>query len=879
MSSEVEVPRKNQRLLCVVLTSFLFIVLSLIAVVPDLNGALLPKESQYAVERMTTPAPSLPLPSTSAAPLVARVDFVERVTEPPAPDAVPERVVLIVYADDVDRAVQMIVENGIGKFCRVILVVSDERMMSFALKGLQGANVSATVVLMGECGQQVVVKRVAVLAVDKGIYDIHVQPCSLPTSSASQRVSRWTSIASGAFLLDAVGAVLSFRFPGPATTDGELFIAHQTPVVAVDPQEVWLCGKLTEVASHLLRLFRPETAPTEYAKLAFAPIPRSVAMQRVNDTLRHSTKLFIGQWRTFHKKHGHAASGDPYERLLHSDLSTVVSPYIFGGTKKSLMALAASTNELRVRYPTPPGFAMEMVLAAALNEVREGRSSVQLKMRLISERDVLMLTPTSCTVIQQCANHRSQTSSPPPILLNTRHCMWSKPLQPPPVVRPSCHSRWFDDYYLLHESNGNDAARMIPSALVAPSLLEAAWGAMRSDAASKAGGATAATVQPPIEEPHLRRCVGRGRSAVLGMCLGYPPGMVAAFVNTFAKFHTRSCTQLYLFVEDQQRAAYNATFGGEPDVVIVAIDALRSTLRLRSCGVVHWRKELLHEWLLLKERSEEDAHWLRYVMVVDTRDAHFQADPFEPLRTMVPEVRGRLDAVKRSSPRAAGAGVLYLLPERFEAGSASFLDSVMFVLRDRSVETCGDGAYQWGLQQPLRPLLPAVMDRAEAESQLRGAYPLEALPYLSTALYFGDYAAMKATLKLMTDSMGACASGSSPCGTSNDQGMLHCLGMGGFDSVKFAHDVVMLNPDTHPYTHMFRYSSFIQFYEPGAQASPGHLGNAFVYPCAESQRSRSFNKGRVTVNESDQVAPYAVVHESEYEPEYHFYIAESLSKL
>eukprot|EP00455_Lapot_gusevi_P017123 TRINITY_DN19054_c0_g2_i3.p1 TRINITY_DN19054_c0_g2~~TRINITY_DN19054_c0_g2_i3.p1 ORF type:complete len:215 (-),score=15.21 TRINITY_DN19054_c0_g2_i3:84-704(-) len=131
----------------------------------------------------------------------------------------------------------------------------------------------------------------------------------------------------------------------------------------------------------------------------------------------------------------------------------------------------------------------------------------------------------------------------------------------------------------------------------------------------------------------------------------------------------------------------------------------------------------------------------------------------------------------------------------------------------------------------------------------------------------------------------------SACGTSNDQGMLHCLGMGGFDNVRFPHDVVMLNPDTHPYTHMFRFPSDIQFYEPDApQASADRFGNALAYPCSQSLRSQiqrdrasrlKDNKHTVTKKKMERIRrrPYSVILQAKLAPEFHTYVNETLSKL
>ncbi|CUG38882.1 membrane-associated protein, putative [Bodo saltans] len=789
----------------------------------------------------------------------------------PVPHWQPIDRAVIVYADVVDDAVRFLRELGGGAAAKYVLVFSDDRILSSALHRLSSDRIAATVVLVADCGERLTVQRVV------DIVDNDWLPQEMPVSSCEKSprhsvgVARWLSISSGSFLFDAVRVLLFFGFMQRS------FLSENSIVAAVQASEVYLWALENEsedrfALSNFIEIFH---APSSHVVLTHI----TPALARRVSLSVDATEQHIARWRSRLNMQQQTSDNSPFSLFASSNHSTLVSPFLFGGGRSALMELVSAVDQFHAQHPTPPGIGMELVLGAALHHLTtkqhhhdDNHKSVVVKFQVqyINDSIVCMGTANKCRVIRQLhrehAGRRTIKLVGPRMLLNTRHCMWTAPMQHAPLRQPpTCHSKWFDDYYLLHQ--GKNDAKKIPSALVAPNSLGAAWTAMGARDGIKQQ-ATAAP-QPPSEEPHLRLCVGKGRSAVLGMCAGYTPQMVATFVNTFAKFHRRSCTQLYLFVDEGQRGAFNATYGGEPDVVIVGIDALRSTLKLQSCGVVQWRKELFYEWLLLKERSEEDANWLRYVMVVDTRDAHFQADPFEPLRAMVPEVQRRLERVQRSSTPAAG--VLYLVPERFEPSTETFFDAATFVLRERISDSCGDAAYQRGLEQPLTPLLPAAL-----QSSGEG-YPLSSLPYLSSALYFGDYCAVKASLSLMVQSMSATAT-TTPCGTSNDQGMLHCLGMGGFDNVRFPHDVVMLNPDTHPYTHMFRFPSDIQFYEPGAPR--GRQANAFAFPCARSQRSKIFGNLRVSLDDTDgDVAPYSVIHETEYAPDHHFYVTDVLSKL
>ncbi|CUG38741.1 Hypothetical protein, putative, partial [Bodo saltans] len=257
--------------------------------------------------------------------------------------------------------------------------------------------------------------------------------------------------------------------------------------------------------------------------------------------------------------------------------------------------------------------------------------------------------------------------------------------------------------------------------------------------------------------------------------------------------------------------------------------------------------------------------------------------PLETHFFFVPEVQRRLERVQRTAMPAVDAGVLYLLPERFEAGVASFFEAGIFELqRQRVSDSCGADAFDWGLNVSLAALLPIDASSSSEAHAAHVSRPLETLGLINSGLYFGDYTAMKAALKLLADSMAGCGSSNvststTACGTSNDQGMLHCLGMGGFDNVRFPHDVVMLNPDTHPYTHMFRFESFIQFYEPGTPREVNdRFENAFVYPCTKSVRTQI---SRRKSDDHISVGPYAVVHQAEYESHYNFYVMEKLGRL
>ncbi|CUE66567.1 membrane-associated protein, putative, partial [Bodo saltans] len=558
---------------------------------------------------------------------------------------------VILHADVMDAAAKFLLELGGGPAARYVLVFSDERIFTSALHRLRNDNVVATLILFADCGERLGVARITDLD-GTILHDMPVPSCTLGPQHSSVRVARWLSISSGSFLMDSVRVLLTFWFHDTGAVDNsQLILSTDSRIVVIDPLAVrlWKGAHRNFTLTSLMALFSAPPSTVVMARFA-------LGVERLNTTLRFIAPE-LARWRSRLEKlldplPSSSFGGGALDQLATSGQSTLMSPYLFGGGRDALVTLVDSVAELQVRYPMPPGVGMELVLAASLNEVRTGHSSARFAVQLLSEHTVRMASDNRCSVMHTLLRQQEMIASvtpppPPAMLLNWHHCTWSKPMQPAPVAQPFSHSRWFDDYYLLHEANAKDPARMIPTAVIAPTSLGVAWEEIGKN---REGNDAIVLNESMIEEPYLRRCVGRGRSAVLGMCTGYAPELVKTFVKTFAKFHLRSCTQLYLFVDDEQRIAYNEAFGGEADIVIVVIDALKSTLRLQSCGVVNWRKELFYEWLLLKERSEEDANWLRYVMIVDTRDAHFQADPFEPLRKIAPEVRRRLGRVKRTTP-------------------------------------------------------------------------------------------------------------------------------------------------------------------------------------------------------------------------------------
>ncbi|CUG38915.1 membrane-associated protein, putative, partial [Bodo saltans] len=401
---------------------------------------------------LITPPPTITTTATAAPETTAQ--------KPSVPHWQPIDRAVIVYADVVDDAVRFLRELGGAAAVKYVLVFSDDRILSSALHRLSSDRIAATLVLVADCGERLTVQRVVDI-VDNESLEMPVSSCER-SPRPSVGVARWLSISSGSFLFDAVRVLLSFGF---GNDDTSLLLDLHASLVVVNPSEVQVCTR-RQFGKFFIYFFLNMFYSTTH-EITMVAMPTAVSDSILKTVLQQPTLEHLCQQKRI--------SSVPFQQLIRSSNSSIfVTPSVFGGSRESIRALIAALDEFQTRYPIPPGVEMDFVLATVLNEVREGRSSVQLKVRLVSDDDARVVTNDTCNVVEQCVlgdtTGSSLVSSLPALVLSSRRCMWSKPLQPAPLRQPpTCHSKWFDDYYLLHEGNSN--TNRIPSALVSPNSL------------------------------------------------------------------------------------------------------------------------------------------------------------------------------------------------------------------------------------------------------------------------------------------------------------------------------------------------------------------------------------------------------------------------
>jgi hypothetical protein len=328
-------------------------------------------------------------------------------------------------------------------------------------------------------------------------------------------------------------------------------------------------------------------------------------------------------------------------------------------------------------------------------------------------------------------------------------------------------------------------------------------------------------------------------------------------VRSFIKFHRRGCTVLVLFVDEGVVAAFHATYGDEHDVQIVSTTPFLPNLKLRDCGAAIFRKELLARWLDDQQRLAHGVAPFRFVMMADTRDVFFQTDPFDPMETLSPAVRNALDTSKDAS-------ALFLVAERFDAASVDLYNPIVYGFQERfGGGSCGNRSLHWAFGLQVSPLLKKSYAGWDSHG---GA--VEPLPVVCSGMYLGTFWAMRDMLFVLSESLVSRVDGDpEACNASPlDQGMFNCLLYGGFQHSKFPHDVVLLNPATQPYTHMFRSDEDIRF---GDDASSSD-DFSFVRTCPNTPRR--WAEGTA----APPSRPYAAVHQADRHGELYFYASEVL---
>lgn len=464
----------------------------------------------------------------------------------------------------------------------------------------------------------------------------------------------------------------------------------------------------------------------------------------------------------------------------------------------------------------------------------------------------------------------------------------------------------------------------LPVSLIPSSALTRRWKELSNDAVAastlrrcRAGnarlGASLVIAEQQPANVEASECSRRSLNAVLGVCGSFEPSVVSGFVRSFVKFHKRGCTKLLLFVDEELLPSYQAAYGTLEDIEVLSTRPLMSSLKLKDCGVAVFRTELLARWMDSNSEVEERDRTAatgeavgqspqgtatpqpsgqrttpppyRYVMMVDTRDTFFQSDPFKHVEGL----SQKSSSAKVASPSRS---VVFVVAERFDAASLDLYNPIVFDFHERLAgASCGLAAVQWSYRLRVAPIpTPSSVDRAahkggtnkvDADGRARGAVgsgewaAVEPLPIVCLGLMFGTYDAVRDLLHLLAESLVArIVDDPQLCGVNIDQGMLNCLLYGGLAHANYAHDVVLLNPYTLPYTHGFRSYDEIAFGKDAVSSS----GYKYLQSCQKTPR-RSGRYDRPT--ESSPLAQhhhFAVVHQADRMPETYFYATEVLTQ-
>ncbi|CUE73634.1 Hypothetical protein, putative [Bodo saltans] len=279
-----------------------------------------------------------------------------------------------------------------------------------------------------------------------------------------------------------------------------------------------------------------------------------------------------------------------------------------------------------------------------------------------------------------------------------------------------------------------------------------------------------------------------------------------------------------------------------------------------------------------------------FVMIVDTRDAFFQGDPFEPVEKI---------AQSSSESTDAARSAVYLIAERFDGSSIDLYYPIVYEFNERLAgASCGQAAVHWSQRLQVAPIPtphPTTvhrkvsprgknggdLERIAAARKGRGEWtPVEPLPIVCSGMLFGTYHAMRDLSHLLAESLIARLSEDQQlCGAPIDQGMLNCLLYGGLAHANFGHDVVLLNPYTQPYTNLFRSHEEMRF---GDDANSS-FGFKFLQTCSSTPRrfaQVSAKKIHGTVQSPLQGVSrqFAVVHQADRFSELNFYVTEVLTQ-
>ena len=405
------------------------------------------------------------------------------------------------------------------------------------------------------------------------------------------------------------------------------------------------------------------------------------------------------------------------------------------------------------------------------------------------------------------------------------------------VPNEPCRSKFTRPFYILPPDTLQLAEATSSAVSVENRALVASWRKWQSSSPPSISDAKAM---------RSNRC-----DAVLSIAAGYSPAKVMLFIRSFLASVDES-TVLVLFVSDA--AAYAQALGGnvttaagrpngQARVELVDVAQLMPLVKLaQHCGPAEYRFELLAVWLTSppppsqlsngEQKSgggggkRRNVDRFDYLLLIDSRDAFFQADPFSALRAdFVPSVAATTDSPSPSQldrPR----DFVVDIAEAFYAGSEDLILSVVYGKNQEWLKTvCGKSCFVHVTERTLGSGGGSNLTL----SPLGG----EAMPFVNSGQVLGSAQGMLDLFVLMSDSMHSGWDDRRSC--LPDQAVMMLLFAGGFSVARFPHLVGFLTAERSRFRNL--------------AASPSHL---------------RWNENRRLVNCNGEV--YAVVHQLDRHP-------------
>jgi hypothetical protein len=360
-----------------------------------------------------------------------------------------------------------------------------------------------------------------------------------------------------------------------------------------------------------------------------------------------------------------------------------------------------------------------------------------------------------------------------------------------------CSSMYSDSFVAMPSTSAAAGGPFVASMKAAvkkdnPALTDA-WNAWKPDKAPPPPAATGAAA-------------GTKKNAVLSVAVNYGPDQIDFFMRTFLKYTDPATTTLVLFVNGHDVPRFQSKVaewsGAAGHVEYVDVPGLRGSMQDYigdRCGPGDARAEMLAHWLH-QPASGSGVEGLRnvdrwvHLMIIDSRDAVFQCDPFAALQgnALLQTALAAEQATRASS--TAPVGFVLDVVESYQLGSPDFYKPIIHGINaDWTQRVCG------------RACGNLICGTTFAYTELEA----EPFPVVNSGHMIGSSVAMLDMLTLMKVSMRARLQTLGECPP--DQGMMHVLFGGGFAIAAFPHLTGALTPERSQFMNAPRTRTQLRF--------------------------------------------------------------------